>query len=86
MLYICIVLISKLIVLQFKKVKKMKKLVFVFAAMVAVAFASCGNKAANAEATDADSAVVEEQVVVEEPAEVVDSAAVDSVAAEVVAE
>jgi ABC-type enterochelin transport system substrate-binding protein len=75
-----------LIVLQFKKVMKMKKLVFVFAAMVAVAFASCGNKAANAEAADADSIAVEEatEVVVEEaPA---DSVVADSAAVEVVAE
>jgi hypothetical protein len=74
-----------LIVLQFKKVKKMKKLVFVFAAMVAVAFASCGNKAAQAEAVEADTVAVEETVV-EEPVVadtvVADSAAVEATVAE----
>jgi uncharacterized lipoprotein YehR (DUF1307 family) len=51
---------------RFKKLRKMKKLVFMFAAIVAVSFASCGNKAQTAE-VDTDSV------------EVVDSAA-DSVA------
>lgn len=35
----------------------MKKLAFVFAAIVAVSFASCGNKTEQAEAVDTDSVV-----------------------------
>ena len=50
----------------------MKKLVFLFVAFAAVSFASCGNKAANTEAT-VDSTAVE---TVEEAAPVVDSTAV----------
>ena len=50
----------------------MKKLVFMFVA-VAVSFASCGNKTAQAEAVDSDSIAV------------VDSAEVDTVAADTVA-
>ncbi|MBQ9231308.1 MAG: hypothetical protein IJ190_09045 [Prevotella sp.] len=54
----------------------MKKLVFMFAAIVAVSFASCGNKAQTAE-VDNDS------VEVVDSAEVADTVAVaDSVAAE----
>ena len=37
----------------------MKKLAFVFAAVVAVSFASCGNKTAQAEAVDSDSVCVD---------------------------
>ena len=51
----------------------MKKLAFVFAAVVAVSFASCGNKTAQAEAVDSDSIAM------------VDSAEVDTVAADTVA-
>lgn len=50
----------------------MKKLVFMFVALAAISFASCGNKTAYTEATDSvatDSAVV-------------DSAATDSTAAD----
>ena len=43
----------------------MKKLAFVFAAIVAVSFASCGNKAANNQAENADSVAVEVVEVVE---------------------
>lgn len=51
----------------------MKKLVFMFVALAAISFASCGNKTANTEASVAtDSAVV-------------DSAATDSTAADSVA-
>ncbi|MBR1547377.1 MAG: hypothetical protein IJ637_01455 [Prevotella sp.] len=50
----------------------MKKLVFMFVAVAAISFASCGNKTAQAEAVDSDSI-----------AEVVDSA--DTVAADTVA-
>ena len=41
--------------ITFKNLKKMKKLVLMAAAIVAVSFASCGNKAANAEQAKADS-------------------------------
>ena len=69
-IYLCIVLIN-ITVLQIKKAKKMKKLVFMFVAMAAISFAACDTKPA-AEATPA-----------EEPAtEAVDStAATDSTAA-----
>ena len=44
---------------SFKKQKKMKKLVFMFVAMAAISFASCGdNKAAN-EAPAEDTAAVD---------------------------
>ena len=50
---------SKILVLNVKG-KKMKKLVFAFAAFAAISFAACGNKAANnATANDADITVVE---------------------------
>ncbi len=49
----------------------MKKLVFMFVAVAAISFASCGNKTAQAEAVDSDSI-----------AEVVDTVAADSVAAD----
>ena len=48
----------------------MKKLVFMFVAVAAISFASCGNKTAQAEAVDSDSIAV------------VDSAAADTVAAD----
>ena len=51
----------------------MKKLVFMFVAVSAISFASCGNKTAQAEAVDSDSIAV------------VDSAEVDTVAADSVA-
>ena len=51
----------------------MKKLVFMFVAVAAISFASCGNKTAQAEAVDSDSIAV------------VDSADVDTVAADTVA-
>ena len=59
----------------------MKKLVFMFVAVAAMSFASCGG-AANGEATEAevaDSAVVEE---VEAPADTTAAEATDTVAAE----
>jgi ABC-type oligopeptide transport system substrate-binding subunit len=58
---------------RFKSIRKMKKLVFMFVAVAAISFASCGNKTAQAEAVDSDSIAV------------VDSADVDSVAADSVA-
>ena len=51
----------------------MKKLVFMFVAVAAISFASCGNKTAQAEAVDSDSIAV------------VDSAEVDTVAADTIA-
>ncbi|MCD8164724.1 MAG: hypothetical protein LUE93_00415, partial [Bacteroides sp.] len=51
-------------------------LVLVFAAAVAVTLASCGNKAANAEATE-EPVVVEEVVVEEEIIAPADTLAVD---------
>jgi hypothetical protein len=58
---------------RFKSLEKMKKLVFMFVAVAAISFASCGNKTAQAEAVDSDSIAV------------VDSAEVDTVAADTVA-
>ncbi len=55
----------------------MKKLVFAFAAVVAVSFAACGNKTEQAAPVDTDS--IEE--VVDSAAEVVDSAVVADSAA-----
>ena len=61
----------------------MKKLVFAFAAIVAVSFASCTGTTQNTEVVDSDTVVVEE--VVETVDSVVDSlaAAADSVVEEV---
>ena len=44
---------------SFKKAKKMKKLVFMFVAMAAISFASCGGENKPAETTDVDTAVVD---------------------------
>ena len=56
----------------------MKKLVFMFVAVAAISFASCGNQAQQAPAQDTDS--IEEVV-----DSVVDSLAVDSAAADTAA-
>ena len=58
----------------------MKKLVFAFAAVVAVSFAACGNKTEQAAPVDTDS--IEEVVdsVVEDSAAVADSTVADSAA------
>lgn len=57
----------------------MKKLIFVFAAFVAVSFASCGNKTSQVVPTsDSDSVVTDSDSVVMDS----DSVAVDSVVAE----
>ncbi|MBP1542140.1 MAG: hypothetical protein ILA25_08265 [Prevotella sp.] len=59
----------------------MKKLVFMFVAVAAISFASCGNKTAQAEAVDSDSiAVVDSAEVVDTT--VADTAVVDSAAAQ----
>ena len=68
----------------------MKKLAFLFVAMVAVSFASCGNKSnADAEAAKADSIRIADSIAAVEAAAAAEAAAadtmtVDSVAAEVV--
>ena len=58
----------------------MKKLVFMFVAVAAISFASCGNKTAQAEAVDSDSIAVVDSADVDTAA--VDSVAADSTAAE----
>ena len=71
----------------------MKKLVLMAVAIVAVSFASCGNKAANAEQATADSiriadsiAAVEAAAAEEAAAAAADSLNADSTATETVAE
>jgi hypothetical protein len=54
----------------------MKKILFVFAAFVAVSFAACGNKTEAGAAIDSDSVAIDS---------VVDSTAVDSIVADTVA-
>lgn len=54
----------------------MKKLVFMFVAVAAISFASCGNKTAQADAVDSDS------IAVVDSAEADSVVAVDSVAAD----
>ena len=51
----------------------MKKLVFMFVAVAAISFASCGNKTAQAEAVDSDSIAAVDSV------EEADTVAADSV-------
>ena len=60
----------------------MKKLVLMAVAIVAVSFASCGNKAANAEQATADSIRIAASIaaVEEEAAAVADTTAADSAA------
>ena len=58
----------------------MKKLVFMFVAVAAISFASCGNKTAQAEAVDSDSIAVVDAVV-----DSADTVAADTVAADTVA-
>lgn len=59
----------------------MKKLVLMAAAIVAVSFASCGNKAANAEQATADSIRIADSIAAVEAA-AADTTTVDSVAVE----
>ncbi len=56
---------KQLIVLQVLKAQKMKKLAFLFAAVVAVSFASCGQKTEQGSCCDSDSVAVEEAVCVD---------------------
>ena len=68
----------------------MKKLVLMAAAIVAVSFASCGNKAANAEQATADSIRIADSIAAVEAAAAeaaaADSLNADSTATETVAE
>jgi uncharacterized protein YfaQ (DUF2300 family) len=58
----------------------MKKLVFMFVAVAAISFASCGNKTAQVEAVDTDTVVtVDSAEVADSAAAPADSAATDSV-------
>lgn len=61
---------------DFKKAKKMKKLVFMFVAIAAISFASCGNNktAQNTASADSDTAQVDTTAA--------DTAATDSAAAD----
>ena len=63
----------------------MKKLVLMAVAIVAVSFASCGNKAANAEQATADSIRIADSIAAVEAA-AADSLNADSTATEAVAE
>ena len=71
--------------ITFKKLKEMKKLVLMAAAIVAVSFASCGNKAANAEQAAADSIRIADSIAAveaaaaEAAAQAADTVAADSV-------
>jgi len=55
----------------------MKKLVFMFVAVAAISFASCGNKTAQVEAVDTDTVATVDTV---DTVEAADSAAADSAA------
>lgn len=83
--YLCSVLIKQLIVLRFKS-KENEKLVLMAVAIVAVSFASCGNKAANAEQATADSIRIADSIAAveaaaaEAAASVADTTATDSAA------
>lgn len=57
----------------------MKKLVFMFVAVAAISFASCGNKTEQAAPVDSDSVATVDSAVVDSAA--TDSAAADSAAA-----
>ena len=58
----------------------MKKLVLVFAAIAAVSFASCGNKAAEAAKAEADSIRIADSIAAVEAAAAEAAAAMDTVA------
>lgn len=65
---------------DFKKAKKMKKLVFMFVAIAAISFASCGNKTAqNTASADPDTASADPDTAQ------VDTAAADTAAADTAA-
>ena len=75
---------KQMIVLQTKKAKKMKKLVFMFVAVAAISFASCGNKTNQAAPVDSDTVATVDTAAIDTT--VTDSAAapaaVDSTVAE----
>lgn len=60
----------------------MKKLVLMAVAIVAVSFASCGNKAADAAKATADSIRIADSIAAAEQAAAIDTTANDSVATE----
>lgn len=61
------------------KAKKMKKLVFMFVAVVAVSLASCGNKKADAEKARQDSIRIADSIAAVQAAEAAAAAAADTV-------
>ena len=63
----------------------MKKLVLMAAAIVAVSFASCGNKAANAEQATADSIRIADSIAAVEAAAAEEAAAADTTTVDSVA-
>lgn len=63
----------------------MKKLVLVFAAIAAVSFASCGNKAAEAAKAEADSIRIADSIAAVEAAAAEAAAAMDTVTVDSVA-
>ena len=71
---------KQMIVLQFKSLEKMKKLVLVFVAVAAISFASCGNKTNQAAPVDSDSVATPDTAVVDSAA--ADSTVADSTVAE----
>ena len=56
----------------------MKKLVLMFVAIAAVSFASCGNKAADAEKATADSIRIADSIAAEAAAQAADTIAADT--------
>jgi len=62
----------------------MKKLVFMFVAVAAISFASCGNKTAQAEAVDSDTVAVADTAATDTvaPADTTAAATADSTAAQ----
>ena len=79
-----------MVVFTLMNVTKMKKLVLMFVAIAAVSFASCGNKAADAEKATADSIRIADSIAAveaaaaEAAAQVADTTATDSTATEAV--
>lgn len=63
----------------------MKKLVLMFVAIAAVSFASCGNKAADAEKATADSIRIADSIAAVEAAAAEQAAAIDTTANDSVA-
>ena len=79
-------ILKKYIPLQrFNKAKKMKKLVLMAVAIVAVSFASCGNKQADAEKATADSIRIADSIAAVEEAAAAAAEAAAAAAADTVA-